>query len=225
MFLSSSIVYAECDNKTSLELNTISANITANYEMQDVLEDYEGNRVSGVPFELGTQEGSGYAIDTIAIFRISNMSDKVYLTITNDDNLNKKIEYKDTDNGLYSFEVPDMEKIRHYVIKVYSNNDSCIDKELRTINVTTPKFNSYSEVNACIDNNAYYCQKYITQELNIDDDFISNNFEQRREENQVNDNTEDKKSNRFMIVVLSAVIVVLIGAIIFVLIKRKKKVI
>ena len=165
---------------------------------------------------------SEYSLVDRAVININNVSDKVYVVFrSNDDNINKEYHYKDLENGSLTYEVPDLETIRNYTLTVYSDVAECGNQELRTINVTTPMYNSLADQVGCENNNAYYCQRYITtpineNEIELDSDNVNGNN---------NLNSEDAKNNQnFMLFTLGIiVIIVIIIAIIIMIIKNKQK--
>lgn len=219
-------VKADCDSKEVLRLNTEAASVNANYEITQVLKDYQGNLHPELPLEMGKVLDGGYSILDIVTFKLNNVTDNIYVTITNqEDSYAERIDYNKTENGSYSFEVPDTNKIRNYVIKVYSNNSKCLDEDLRTINVATPMYNALSDMVACQNNDVYYCQKYITVPLSITEDDIAIDYSQKNHANEIEEVVPEKNNRLFVLVSLGIIGFLVIAIIVTLIIKKKRKII
>ncbi len=222
LFFTLDKVSAECDNKSQLEINTASSNITMNYSLETLAIDAEGNLHPEIePENVEISEMSEYSLIDRVFININNVSDKVFVVFrSNDDNINKEYHYQDLQNGSLTYEVPDLNTIRNYTLTVYSDVAECGNQELRTINVTTPMYNSLADQVGCDNNNAYYCQRYITSPINEDEIFLDSN-------NANNDNSkiEDDKSNQnFILFTLGIVVIaIIIIAIIIMIIKNKQR--
>lgn len=215
-------VKADCDSKEILQLNTEAANVYANYEMSEMVIDYDGNRFPELNIDVVSFD-SGYSWEDIVTFKVNNITDNIYLSISNaEDNFVERVDYSKTNNGFYSFEVPDVYKIRNYVVKVYSNNPKCLDEELRTINVATPMYNPLSDMQACDGLNVYYCNKFITSPLNIDENYFIENAELIQNEENVSE-VNDSSDNKNFILISFGIIGFLVVAIIITLIIKKKR--
>ncbi len=56
--------------------------------------------------------------------------------------------------------------------KLYTNDEECNGRVLKTLKFTKPRYNAYSEYTYCQNSSSYYCQKFINTEINI---YIRNN--------------------------------------------------
>ena len=215
-------VSAECDNKSQLEINTASSNITMNYSLETLAVDTEGNLHPEVaPESVELSEMSEYSLIDKAVININNVSDKVYVVFrSNDGNINQEYHYKDLQNGSLTYELPDLETIRNYTLTVYSDVAECSNQELRTINLTTPMYNNLSDQVICENNNAYYCQKYVTSPINEDE--LDLNLDNEIENDNAN-STNNNNQNFILFTLGIVVIVIIIIAIIIMIIKNKQK--
>lgn len=107
---------------------------------------------------------------------IYNITDKIYAVVSN--NLDDDaiiVHFSNTENGIYTFVDKDYGKIRKYEINIYSADESCIDKKLKTIKLIKPMYNAYSEYTYCKGSSNFYCQKFTKNELNLkgNEDFLS----------------------------------------------------
>ena len=218
-----SVVNAECDYKTKLEINTAASNVNADIEMISKVVDLDENEHPEITNLDEVPDPTQYVYADYVYLNITNINDKINLELTNeDDNLNQTITYKDTDNGKYQYRVPDVSIIRNYTIKIYSNVSECSNEELRTLEVKAPMFNDLYETRLCENNDAAYCSKFITTPLNLD-------VEELLEKNDVNSNDEEEaeeensqSNNKIFIYTSIGIIILLIIAIIFTIIKQKK---
>ena len=71
----------------------------------------------------------------------------------------------------------------------------------------------------CENNNEYYCQQYVTSEVNIDEQKLMDSY---MNISSTNNNTADKKENKIGIIIGTAVIIILVIAIIIVGLKSIK---
>lgn len=218
-------VFASCDYKTQNELKTASANVDAKYEIKKIITDYNGVEHPEISEEIATTRDSGYMKTTIVTLNIVNITNDLYFKLENTtDNIQETHYANDLENGVYKITVPDVDKIREYKITIYTSKSDCLNEELRTITIKTPKFNEFSGLGFCENSDKYYCQEYITEELNITEEEIINKEDitnlhnQTTEEEQKNVSFDKKK-----IVLIICCLIVLTGLIIFVYTKNKDK--
>lgn len=163
-------VNAECDAAESNKLSSLANNVRSS---QDVIEkavdpDPDWNPPDGLSEE--ELENYVYEIKFFRIF-ISNITEELYVTVTNNDTKEKKtFNYSDTNNGTISFDEMVSSQIVNYTVDVYaSSSTGCVSKKLRTFYVTTPKYNSLSEYSNCEGIEEFYlCHEYLTVETSVD---------------------------------------------------------
>ncbi len=213
-------VNAECDDKTRLEINTAASNVSANLEMVKKVIDLEGNLHPEIDEELAFVTGSGYTRTMFTYINIDNINDKIYLNITSeDDDIDQIIDINNSLDGKWQYQVPDIYEIRNYTIKVYSNVDGCKDEEVRTLNIKSPMYNLYSESRLCENNDAYYCQEYITTPIDMD---VIELMLQKEEETKNKEQKNVQNNSNFKNIWFyfgTGIIIILILGIIFVVVK------
>ena len=220
--LSVNKVNAECDYKRQLEINTKAANISAKVESEDIVIDREGNVYED--YDGPFNDDNGIITTPSFSLNISNIDEEMYVILTNEkENVREEIHGKDLEDGTFSYALPAPTEIRTYNVEVYTEDIECQVEKLRTIEVKSPMYNEVSGSIICRDNNAYYCQEYVTTEINIDPyQYMENNDNETELEN----NDENKKSN-FMMYVYTAgigvVILLVIGIIIVLIIRKRRK--
>ena len=131
-----------CTYDEQYKLSALASNVKANYSVSEEPEVY---------FNIN----------------INNLTDKIYATVKADDS-NEIIEYKYTEEngGSISFTSGEIYKKKDFTIKIYAVNPFCDRSELRTITVTTPRYNPYYNYDVCTDVRDFYlCQKWSDFEI------------------------------------------------------------
>lgn len=171
IFLSVSLasnVYAEetCSYKDRAELNKIAADVTAAYEVKKDENNQTFFRVS-----------------------IYNITEKIYVNITDSSNPDDLLIVNPymTTNGIYSFDVQDINTIITYTIVVRSSVSGCTD-DIRRFKFIKPKRNKFFDYEECkYDDTAEYtyCSQWITSDFTLSDDAILAKIEEQRQKNKV----------------------------------------
>ena len=226
-------VSAVCDNNTRIELSSAASNVTMNYTIEQLVVDSLDRVHPEIdPKDVELSETSKYRFYDRVTLNVNNISDKIWVVLTSDDNdINKEYHYSDLSDGSISYKVPDTEIIRHYTLTIYSEAYGCENEELRQIQVATPMYNPMADEGVCDGNNANYCNTYVTSEVSISEDEYNRLLDEyiNRNENIENNNVDDKKkeeenNNRKNInIMLVGVCIVLVLAIIIVIVRRRKK--
>ena len=216
-------VNAECDNKSQLEINAASSNVTMNYTLETLVVDTDGNihpEIASEDVELS--ELGKYSLIDKASINVNNVSDKVYVVFySNDDGINKEYHYQDLKNGSFTYEVPELDTIRNYTLTIYSDVSNCGNQELRTIDVTTPMYNSLSEQVVCNGNDAYYCQRYITTPINIDELDLKDNIKNTDKDSNLDNENNNQNFILFTIGIIAVIMIII--AIIIMVFENKRK--
>ncbi len=214
-----------CDYDTQLELQKEALNIQANYEADwyDTGE-YEESEVS-------EEDGSGIVEYYEPQVRVGlyNLSKNLYVTVKNvNESKENTYFYEDTDNGNLSWtRDDDLSEIVNYEIKIYSNHSDCKGEELRTVSLVTPAHNEYYFEPFCEGVDAYYCEEFITTELNLTREQIESmgyqkQIEQNNTVNQEPTTNEDEKNNYIYIIIGSIIVIAIIGVASIVIIRKQR---
>ena len=211
-----------CDYETQVKLNSEAANIKASYEVKEIKT---GKKIEA---DLGDEE---YIDETYQGVEVSiyNMTENLYLTVMNTStNETKTYHYEDTDNGSIKLVRGEdgLEDIVTYQITIYSNHNDCKDEELKKINLVTPKYNSFSADALCEGSSKYYCQEYVTEDLNMTyDDFLKQAANNNK--NDGNGDTDTVKDNDFFkkygIYIIGGILVILLGVMTTVIVRKKQR--
>ncbi len=159
LFLINANAASLCSYKDQITLNQKAANIKRGYDIiTEIYEDEDGE----------------VDVDT---FRISiyNLTEEFYAVITNTKNRDeKRINYSDVVDGVASFDWDDVGDLTTFDIKIYTSSKSpCPDELYKTLLLTTPRYNPYSETNACYSAPEFsLCQRYVTFSQMSQDEFL-----------------------------------------------------
>lgn len=211
-----------CDYETQVKLNSEAANIKASYEVKEIKT---GRKVEA---DLGDEEYIDETYQGVEVF-IYNMTENLYLTVMNTStNETKTYHYEDTDNGSIKLVRGEdgLEDIVTYQITIYSNHNDCKDEELKKINLVTPKYNSFSADALCEGSSKYYCQEYVTEDLNMTyDDFLKQAANNNK--NDGKGDTDTVKDNDFFkkygIYIVGGILVILLGVMTTVIVRKKQR--
>lgn len=217
-------VDAACDYETQNRLKSEAANIRAVNEIKEIgTGSYSESEMMN---EDGTYET--YEITKkVSEVNIYNVTENLYVVVKNKNtNLEKKYYYKDTDNGTITWNEDITEELVEYEIKIYSNVGDCQNTELKNTSIVLPKYNIFSMKPYCYNVDAYYCEEYVTQEINMTEEEIENRGYKYQIENQRFDETEpekEKKFGKYMMIIIASAIVLVIGGITILIVKRKQR--
>lgn len=233
MFLFVGIVKAEeeqttCSATELNELRTMASNIKVTYITG---EDYRDLGYTDI--ETETSQVKYYYVDV----KIFNLNSKLNIDVTTSgDNIvstNHLISFSDMDpEGVVTLRQNASDSNIDYVFEVSpSFGGACMGENLRTIKLTVPKFNRYSDLAVCEDIPDYYlCLRFTTYDVDgatfYDriDEYKAKMLEQNENTaNEENNTLSETMSNisKYKYVIVG--IIVAVGVIATVLIIRRKK--
>ena len=233
-FVGTSEVKATCDATENNKLTGLAVNIKANYEVAEEEIPWEEN--FNAPDGLTKEELENYKM-TKKYFKISisNLTEDVYIEVS--DNIKREVKqynYSDSENGLVIIKQDISYDITNYTITVYSSmKTNCVGTKLRTIYLTTPAYNPYSEYAVCEDiKNFYLCHEYLSVDVKFDDFYTQVDKYQKGtindegEEKEIEDSTSGFqkffKENKIAIIVAGVLIVAGGATLTVVLVKRQR---
>lgn len=162
LFIFTGTVYAAeentCSAKQLSELRQIAANIKVSYlpKTEVVQSEYED-------VEVGATSYTKRYLD----IKIYNMNTKLYIEATNDIGYEMVATAQDlASDGTITFRQEPLDQKVNYIFYVKSSEYGCETATLRTIRLTLPMYNAYSQLDICAEIPDYYlCQEYITQKV------------------------------------------------------------
>ena len=161
--LSITSVSAVCSYEERAELNNQIGNIEASYEVVEI--ELDPSEYDPPDTVVGTDEEDTYVqvIDALQV-NILNLTEDLYAIVTNNyDESQVRYNYSDTDNGNITFLWETIDELVTFTIEIYSSsNTNCADTLLRTIRLSLPRYNEYSNYGMCDNLPDYYlCQRYV----------------------------------------------------------------
>lgn len=138
-------------------------------EKTDIKTKASNIRVTYVPIVVNNDnDTTSRAID----LKIYNVTSDVFLTVSSSSS-NVTIDEIQLDyrrigpDGSITLRIPSVTEVAEYKIEVFTRGTFCSGEVVRTIKITIPKYNFYSQLEACDGISEFYlCQEYIT--FNID---------------------------------------------------------
>lgn len=170
-------VNAECTKEEIDKMNLYGTNVKASYNLID-------NSVKKTATEDGLSRN--YIIPNFAFnITVYNIMDSLYVKISN--NINSEIiniKNSDTTNNMYTFVNSDFVNAYNYKLDVYYSSPGCGEKKIKTINISKPRYNVYSETDICQESDANICKKFLT----TNEDFTYDDFIERMNQETLNVN-------------------------------------
>lgn len=158
-FMFTSTVFAAEKEKTCTamqlgELRELASNIKVTYFPRTMIVD------TSEDIETGATKYTARYID----IKIYNMHSKLYIDVQNDSNFKDVVSIANlASDGTITFRQDMVSKKVNYVFKVMSDEYGCQGNTLRTIKLSLPMYNSYSELEICSEIPEYYlCQEFVT---------------------------------------------------------------
>lgn len=222
-----------CSYDKRAELNSEASNITANYEVVTIEADYNEHGYQGDPSLLESEEP--ITIEVLQV-NILNLTENFYAEVTNSfDETTTTYNYSDTDNGNISIIWENTLELTTYTIEIYSSDiTGCEGNLIRTLRVSLPRFNRYSDYGICNQIPDYYmCQRYVTY-APVDFAEFSNSVLEEVERVEQEEQEESRELSwyesiwKFIVdnkvpIIIGAVSIVVIGGVVAIVIVRKRR--
>lgn len=159
MFLFTNIVLAEeselvCPALELKELREIAAGLKVTYLPK--------TKVVQIPADIATGATS-YTARYLDI-KVYNMHSSIYLEVANDNGFSEVVTLSDIgSDGSITFRQDMLDRKVNYTFTAKTTKTGCENQVLRTIKLTLPIYNSYSQLEICSDIPDYYlCQEFVT---------------------------------------------------------------
>lgn len=230
-----SIVQAEgeCNLQSRSDLRNLASNVNIVY--QEVSE-YRPNE----EYQEGAEDTDAELLYKYLVIKIYNLSPHLRIEMTypgSNDVTHITFDQADVD-GVITLIPSTNDYVITYTFRVYGSSTACFSQLLRSIRLTLPKYNYYSERSACLDIPDYFmCQTYTTYDIDATNFMNSVKSYKEKLESQKNeiDENGDVKNNtslasktasflsKYKYVVIG--IVLAVGVVLtFVIVKKKRSV-
>ena len=177
-YLCRNYVTTTCSSKDTSELSKAAMRIKVTYE----------------PVEIKHPDNKSLSFYMLDI-KIYNISQGLDIYVTNNNGNTFRIDESKIKDGMVTLRSEDTTEISKYTFRVESNG-ACQGKTLRTINLTLPKYNQYSQREVCEEIPTYYlCQEYINFEID-DAKFLNSvtSYKERIKKKEIK-NSDDSNTN------------------------------
>lgn len=212
-----------CKNERVLELSSLANNVNVSYQ------EYETN-----PGAVSGGEGSEEFSDNFVghYITIYNLVDDLNVAIVREDTKKTAVVTSAdmNDEGVIYIDAGEAGKIKNFNIYIRSNDSNCQNEVLKTLILTTPMYNNYSQYESCKENPDFeLCQEFTTFDYSgmTDSTFRAklDEYKEKKAEEEKNANSPIYNIGKFLGTYWWIVIILVIAIIIIVLvykIKRKK---
>lgn len=185
---------AACDYETQVRLATEASNVNITYEIRHEIINANTGQIAPEATDEDVEFDSEYTYQDFIYITIMNVTENIYVELIGSDGSTQSIYFSDTNEGTIELDGGLGENIITYTVNIRSNNSNCSSDVLRTFEFVTPKWNPYSALIACEGVNEYYCEPYVTYEINLTEgEIIDRASESKAEETNVPQ--DEKNSN------------------------------
>ncbi len=235
-------IKAECTYKEQANLNLLASKVKVAYEIIEVDNgdfgipqpetDEESDNETEISDEIEENPEIVKLMDYGIKLTIRNITKDIYVIVKNKDtNETKTYFYNENNKGNVEQINNDANNTYDYEVSVYANINNCQAELLKTINITTPKFNDVSEYSMCDDFKTYtYCQQFIVSDLTVDeiiekvDGYSKNKI---NDEEQKSDDVKEKDDVSFYDkytkeIWITTGAIVLVGIVVTIILIKKK---
>lgn len=233
LIFSGNVLAESCNYEQKAKLNNEVANVKVNYE---ILQKELDPSLYGPPDAIiGTEEEANW-VPTTDYFQINvlNLTENFYIEMKNEvTGETTTYTYANTDNGKLTIEYEDKSQVTKFSIVVKSSDvTGCAGESFKTLYLTLPRYNDYSEYSLCDGVEDYYmCQRYVTFDEVEFEYFVGkvNKEIEKKETKEIEEKLKwYEKAGNFIVkqkvaFITGGVIVVAGGAITTVVIIRKRR--
>lgn len=210
-----------CDYERKAKINNEAANVNVTHETYEDFYMVEG-------LEPGKME---QASQWYGIVHIYNVTPNLKVTVTDRNGKKYNFDYKNVVEDTITLNAGLAYEVNRYTVDVYYSDSECGKEPVRSLNITIPRYNNYSEYAECATYpDYYYCKQFITL-----DDITEKQFHQGIKEyaEQLKTQEKEEKKKQSIIykttsflkknwLIISLVVIVIIGGVAFIIIKKRK---
>lgn len=226
MFIQVKIVNANtCGYKEIADLNSLAEKIETKYEI--VKRPVYFTIADPETGELMEAEGGSHKLK-VSVYNIH--PDTYVIQTDTDSGEERRINYNDTNKGVYTYETNDLIEIKNYKYVVYANkSEDCKDTPLKTYNISTPKRNDLHTQVACEGmEHLEVCKEFVSEEFEFNPNDLANEIKKYQSEDEINppkvveDSLIQKVTKNNTVTITVGLIVILTGVVIYIVIRRRR---
>ena len=218
LFLPMSVM-AECSYEDQVRLSSEAANVKFSYEIVEATSEEELAKWH-------------FPHNDYIVVHVFNITENLHISM--EDNwvcedclypgIKEEIDYDQTQDGTYSFEVQ-VGGLRDVRINVFSQNSSCDKKNQRSTSLIIPGFNSYSLLDECKNSSEYYCEKYPSVVVSMSKEQVLSQLKKESAKPETPEENQNGFWENFGKVILTCigVAVLIVGVVVVIRIIMKKR--
>lgn len=213
-----------CTNADIVNLRKIAGNVSTDWEA--IKYSYVANEDTPDTEPVPDTVPTYYKLNV----NIYNITEDLRVVVENHNN-NKSYNFtsEDADEGILALDAGYPKEIKEFTIKIYGS-DTCYSEELKTFNITLPKYNEKSNYAICDEIPDYnMCKTFITTDIDMNETEFSKAARKYKEEQEKKKEEEnnipiiDFVKNHWQVILIVVVIVGIGGAVTYVIIKRNQR--
>lgn len=228
LLITTGVKASTCRDTRVLELSSLANEVNVSYQEYDkVVDEYSSETF--VDEDDDPETKSTFPAYYLTVY---NLPDDLNVSVVRNDTKKSVEAYtkdKDADGVIY-IDTGYAAQVKLFTVKIRSNDSNCKNEILKTVAITTPKYNKFSQYMVCQENPDFnLCQQFTTTDYS---DVTEDQFNEKLEEYKTKKEEEERKQKSILYNIgkfLSAygwyilIAVVIIGvAIIVIKIRRKK---
>lgn len=217
-----------CSDKRVLELSSLANNVNVSYQQYDkVVDEYDS--------EIFVDEDDTSVKSTFPAYYLTiyNLPKDLNVSVIRNDTKKNVVVYDDNkeEDGVIYIDTGYAAKVKLFTIKVRSNDSNCKNEILKTMAVTTPMYNKFSQYNSCQENPDFkLCQQFTTTDYS---DVTNSQFIEKLNEYKVQKEEEEKRKNslfynigkfisKYRWYIIIPIVIIGVALIVIYIIRRKK---
>ncbi len=219
-------INAACTYEQQADLREEASLIEISYEEME--REINSNEYIQTEGQLNN-EGSDAPVIIIENYfdiNILNLSEELYIEVTNDIDDSIITISKNNDDQIYQFEHNKLTNVYTYTFQIYgSENSSCEGEIFKVVYLKVPKLNEYYNYDACnIHKNEDVCQKYTTLEnISIDKFYETiNSININGDNTNIPEKHDELEKNNYIIYIIFGTGAILITIASIVIVKKKR---
>ena len=228
LFITGKVNASTCTSERVLELSSLANDVNVSYQQYDKL-------VSEYDSETFKDEEDSVVKDTYPAYYLTiyNLTDDLNVSVIRNDTSKNIVAYakdKESDGVVY-IDTGYAAKVKSFTVKIRSNDSSCKNEIMKTVVVSTPKYNKFSTYDSCRDYPEFdLCQQFSTTDYSnvSNSQFIEklNEYKEKKIEEEKKQKSVLYQIGKFLSTykwyIIIPVVIIGVALIVIYIIRRKK---
>lgn len=230
LFISFGVKASTCGDKRILELSSKANDVNVSYQEYDKLVDEFDSETF-----VDENDGDSIVRETFPAYYLTifNLPEDLNVSIIRNDTKKNVVVYSSDkkEDGVVYVDTGFAGKVKLFTLKIRSNDSSCKNEILKTVAVTTPMYNKFSQYNSCLENPEFsLCQQFTTVDYS---EVTNSQFVEKLNEYKVQKAEEEKKQKSIIYqigkflstykwYIIIPIVIIGVALIVIYIIRRKK---